>query len=150
MDGRTDGWTHRKNNAALAHLYHVGKWCNKFGRILTSGFGGDSATDGQMGGAVTISPSIFSSPELLWAIVITLQSLSVCLSGLTFRVRPMEIYSGTVAPKPTSVAPLNDFSSKTPRTNFFKLHVEPCIKGGLKICKKRSWSVNQCARHADI
>ena len=29
---------------------------------------------------------------------------------------------------------LNDFSSETPWSNFFKLHVEPCVKGGLKFC----------------
>ena len=31
-------------------------------------------------------------------------------------------------------APLNDFSSEIPGPNFFKLHVEPCVKGGLEIC----------------
>ena len=30
--------------------------------------------------------------------------------------------------------PLNDFSSEIPGPNFFKLHVEPCVKGGLEIC----------------
>ena len=30
--------------------------------------------------------------------------------------------------------PLNDLSSETPGPNFIKLHVEPCVKGGLKIC----------------
>ena len=30
--------------------------------------------------------------------------------------------------------PLNDFS-ETPGPIFFKLHVEPCVKGGLKICR---------------
>ena len=30
--------------------------------------------------------------------------------------------------------PLNDFS-ETPGPNFFKLYVEPCVKGGLNICK---------------
>ena len=30
--------------------------------------------------------------------------------------------------------PLNDFSSETPGPNFFKLHVELCVKGELKIC----------------
>ena len=29
--------------------------------------------------------------------------------------------------------PLNDFSSVTPGPIFFKLHLEPCVKGGLKI-----------------
>ena len=29
--------------------------------------------------------------------------------------------------------PLNDFSSVTPGPIFFKLYVEPCVKGGLKI-----------------
>ena len=29
---------------------------------------------------------------------------------------------------------LNDFFSETPGPNFFKLYVEPCVKGGLKIC----------------
>ena len=31
--------------------------------------------------------------------------------------------------------PLNDFSSDTPGPNVFKLYVEPCVKGGLIICK---------------
>ena len=56
-DGQMDG--HTEKIMLLLHTF------TKFGRILTSGFGGDSARDGQMGGAVTISPSIFSSPELL-------------------------------------------------------------------------------------
>ena len=30
--------------------------------------------------------------------------------------------------------PLNDFSSVTPGPGFFKLHLEPSVKGGLKIC----------------
>ena len=30
--------------------------------------------------------------------------------------------------------PLNDFSSETPGTIFFKFRVEPSVKGGLKIC----------------
>ena len=30
-------------------------------------------------------------------------------------------------------APLNDFSSEVPGPIFFKLHVEPSVKGGLKI-----------------
>ena len=30
--------------------------------------------------------------------------------------------------------PLNDFSSVTPGPIFFKLHVEPSVKEGLKIC----------------
>ena len=37
---------------------------------------------------------------------------------------------------PSSVRPftsLNDFSSVTPWPILFKLHVEPCVKGGLKI-----------------
>ena len=38
-------------------------------------------------------------------------------------------------PSVHSFTPLNDFSSETPRPNFFKLYVEPCVKGGLKICK---------------
>ena len=29
--------------------------------------------------------------------------------------------------------PLNDFSSETPGPVFFKLHVKPSVKGGLKI-----------------
>ena len=29
---------------------------------------------------------------------------------------------------------LNDFSSETPRPVFFKLHMEPSVKVGLKIC----------------
>ena len=28
---------------------------------------------------------------------------------------------------------LNDFSSETPEPNFFEIHVEPSVKGGLKI-----------------
>ena len=38
---------------------------------------------------------------------------------------------------PLSVHPcpsLNDYSSETPGPIFFKLHVEPSVKGGLKIC----------------
>ena len=31
-------------------------------------------------------------------------------------------------------APFNDFSSETPSPIFFKLHVEPSVKGGLEIC----------------
>ena len=30
--------------------------------------------------------------------------------------------------------PLNDFSSENPGSIFFKLHVEPSVKGGLRIC----------------
>ena len=30
--------------------------------------------------------------------------------------------------------PLNDFSTETSDPNFFKLHVEPFVKGRLKIC----------------
>ena len=29
--------------------------------------------------------------------------------------------------------PLNDFSSETPGRIFFRLHVKPCVKEGLKI-----------------
>ena len=29
---------------------------------------------------------------------------------------------------------LNDFSSETPVPIFFKVHVDPSVKGGLKIC----------------
>ena len=40
--------------------------------------------------------------------------------------------------RPSSVVrpstPLNDFSSVTPGPIFFKLHVEPSVKGVLKIC----------------
>ena len=39
-----------KNNVALAHPYHIGKSCSKFGLILLSGLGGDSMTDGQTDG----------------------------------------------------------------------------------------------------
>ena len=39
MDG------HKENNVALAHPYHVGKGYSKFGRIPSSGFGGDSMMD---------------------------------------------------------------------------------------------------------
>ena len=36
----TDGWTDRqKNNVALAHPYHAGKSCSKFGLIPPSGLG---------------------------------------------------------------------------------------------------------------
>ena len=34
----------------------------------------------------------------------------------------------------TFTAALSDFSSVTPGPIFFKLHVEPSVKGGLKIC----------------
>ena len=30
---------------------------------------------------------------------------------------------------------LNDFASETPGPNFFKLYMEPCVRGGLNICK---------------
>ena len=30
---------------------------------------------------------------------------------------------------------LNDFSSETPGPNFFKLYLEPCVEGGMKIYK---------------
>ena len=49
----TGKWTNdrltdaQKNNAALAHPYHEGKRCSKFGRIPPSGLGGDSVTDRQ-------------------------------------------------------------------------------------------------------
>ena len=41
--------------------------------------------------------------------------------------------------RPSSVVvrpstPLNAFSSEIPRPVFFKLHMEPSVKGGLKIC----------------
>ena len=58
-NGRRDA---QKNNAALAHLYHEGKRCSKFGRIPPSGLGGDSVTEGWNDGrmeALTISPSLF-------------------------------------------------------------------------------------------
>ena len=45
--------------------------------------------------------------ELLW-------SLAVCL--------------------PPSSTPLNHFSSENPGQIFFRLHVEPSVEGGLKIC----------------
>ena len=35
----------QKINVALAHPYHEGKWCSKFGCIPPSGLGGDSMTD---------------------------------------------------------------------------------------------------------
>ena len=43
----TDAWTDRcmENNVALAHPYQEAKWCSKFGRIPSSGLGGDSAMD---------------------------------------------------------------------------------------------------------
>ena len=40
----------QKNNVALAHSYHVGKWCSEFGRIPPSGLGGDNVTDRQTDG----------------------------------------------------------------------------------------------------
>ena len=39
----TDG---QKNNVALAHPYHEGKSCSKFGYIPPSGLGRDSRVDG--------------------------------------------------------------------------------------------------------
>ena len=46
MDARTDGWTAAlKNNIALSHPYHEGKWCSKSGWIPFTGLGGDSLTD---------------------------------------------------------------------------------------------------------
>ena len=42
-----------------------------------------------------------------------------------------------ITPRPSSVRPsthLNDFSSELPGLIFFKLLVEPSVKGGLKIC----------------
>ena len=46
--------------------------------------------------------------------------------------------------------PLNDFSSVTPGPIFFKLHVEPCVKGESKILYKWSRSVNQDGRDGHI
>ena len=43
-DGCIDG--HTEKNAALAHPYHEGKWCSRFGRIPPNGLGGDRMTDG--------------------------------------------------------------------------------------------------------
>ena len=43
MDGRQ--MDKRKNNVALAHPNHKGKWCSKFGWIPPSGLGGYSMTD---------------------------------------------------------------------------------------------------------
>ena len=49
-----------KNNVALAHPYHEGKSCSKFGRILPSALGGDSMMDGWMDGDVhNISLALF-------------------------------------------------------------------------------------------
>ena len=45
--------------------------------------------------------------------------------------RPLCFVRPSVRP---SVHTLNKFSSEIPGPNFFKLHVEPCIKEGLKIC----------------
>ena len=46
--------------------------------------------------------------------------------------------SSVVVRRPLSVclssAPLNDFSIETPGPFFFKLHVNPSVKGDLKIC----------------
>ena len=36
--------------------------------------------------------------------------------------------------RPLSFTPLNNLSSETPGSSFFKLHVEPSDKGDLKIC----------------
>ena len=44
-------------------------------------------------------------------------------------------YPCVVCPSAPLFTLLNDFSSETPGPNFFKLYVEPCVKGGLKICK---------------
>ena len=44
-DGYTNGRTDRKNNVALAHLYHEGKWCSKFGSIPPGGLGENSVSD---------------------------------------------------------------------------------------------------------
>ena len=41
----------------------------------------------------------------------------------------------SVRPSVSTFTPLNDFSSETPGPNFFNFYVEPCVKGGLKICK---------------
>ena len=49
-----------------------------------------------------------------------------------------------ITPRPSSVCPfttLNDVSSEIPGQNFFKLHVEPCVKRGLKYIWSRS--INQ-------
>ena len=47
------------------------------------------------------------------------------------------VQCGPSVVRPSSIVrlatPLNDFSSVTPRSIFFKFHVEPCVKGGLKI-----------------
>ena len=65
-------------------------------------------------------------------------SYSVCRNqgvvGATF-FRSLE--PKAIHPRSWSVGlstPLNDFSSETPGPIFFKLHVEPSVKGGLKIC----------------
>ena len=49
--------------------------------------------------------------------------------------KPELLESPSVRPTVCLFTPLND-SSETPGPNFFKLYVEPCVKGGLKICKK--------------
>ena len=59
----TDRWTDRqtgglKNNVALAHPYHMGKSCRKFGQISPGDLGGDIVTDGWTE-TFTISPSLF-------------------------------------------------------------------------------------------
>ena len=41
--------------------------------------------------------------------------------------------------------PLNDFSSEPPGPIFFKLHVKPSIKGGLKICSNGHGSLIKMA-----
>ena len=59
-NGRTDGRTEK--NVAFAHPCHEGKLCSKFGRIPSSGIGGDSVTDRRTDGrmeALIISASLF-------------------------------------------------------------------------------------------
>ena len=51
MDELTDGRTDRKNNVAIAHPYHAGESCSKFGLIPPSGLrGGSMRADGRTNG----------------------------------------------------------------------------------------------------
>ena len=47
---------------------------------------------------------------------------------------PSAVHSPSAGPSVCLFTPLNDFS-EIPEPNFFKLYVEPCVKGELKICK---------------
>ena len=60
-------------------------------------------------------------------------ALSICSNG-------SESFNKLTVRRPSSVrpfTPLNDFSSETPGPIFFKLHVDPSVKGGLKCSLKQ-------------